>query len=76
MGCVSERPVRITELPPLARGCFPVRIALLAPSPSRADIAIQKYVTLNRMQSIVQPTAMNTNENMLVCGEPDRDVDT
>jgi hypothetical protein len=27
------------------------------------------------MQSIVQPTAMNTNENMLVCGEPDRDVD-
>jgi hypothetical protein len=21
------------------------------------------------MQSIVQPTAMNTNENMLVCGE-------
>jgi len=26
------------------------------------------YVTLNRMQSIVQPTAMNTNENMLICG--------
>jgi hypothetical protein len=28
----------------------------------------QKYVTLNRMQSIVQPVAMNTNENMLICG--------
>jgi antiviral helicase SLH1 len=23
---------------------------------------------LNRIQSIVQPTAMNTNENMLICG--------
>ncbi|WWD03969.1 hypothetical protein V865_002029 [Kwoniella europaea PYCC6329] len=44
----DERPVKISELPPLARGCF-------------------KYVELNRMQSIVQPTAMNTNENMLVC---------
>lgn len=29
----------------------------------------QNYVTLNRMQSIVQPTAMNTNENLLICGE-------
>ncbi|WWC64778.1 uncharacterized protein I303_107390 [Kwoniella dejecticola CBS 10117] len=44
----GERPVKISELPRLARGCF-------------------KYVELNRMQSIVQPTAMNTNENMLVC---------
>ncbi|WWC91889.1 uncharacterized protein L201_006838 [Kwoniella dendrophila CBS 6074] len=44
----NERPIKIAELPPLARGCF-------------------KYVELNRMQSIVQPTAMNTNENMLVC---------
>lgn len=25
------------------------------------------YQTLNRMQSVVQPTAMGTNENMLVC---------
>ncbi|WVQ84529.1 hypothetical protein IAT38_006683 [Cryptococcus sp. DSM 104549] len=45
----TERPVKIAELPPLAKGCFP------------------KYVQLNRMQSIVQPTAMNTNENMLIC---------
>ncbi|WWC72186.1 uncharacterized protein I206_106146 [Kwoniella pini CBS 10737] len=44
----NERPVKISELPRLARGCF-------------------KYVELNRMQSVVQPTAMNTNENMLVC---------
>lgn len=29
----------------------------------------QGYQTLNRIQSIVQPTAMKTNENMLVCGE-------
>lgn len=27
------------------------------------------YQTLNRIQSIVQPVAMTTNENMLVCGE-------
>ncbi|KAK8853378.1 hypothetical protein IAR55_004082 [Kwoniella newhampshirensis] len=46
---MSERPVKISDLPPLAKGCFP------------------KYVQLNRMQSIVQPTAMNTNENMLIC---------
>ncbi|KAK4688426.1 hypothetical protein P7C73_g1686, partial [Tremellales sp. Uapishka_1] len=45
----TERPVLITALSPLARGCFP------------------KYTSLNRMQSIVQPTAMNTNENMLIC---------
>ncbi|EIW72173.1 hypothetical protein TREMEDRAFT_70643 [Tremella mesenterica DSM 1558] len=45
----SERPVRINELPPLAKGCFP------------------SYVSLNRMQSIIQPTAMNTNENLLIC---------
>ncbi|WWD19805.1 hypothetical protein CI109_104269 [Kwoniella shandongensis] len=45
----TERPVKIADLPPLAKGCFP------------------KYVQLNRMQSIVQPTAMNTNENLLIC---------
>ena len=27
----------------------------------------QNYATLNRMQSIVQPVAMNTNENLLIC---------
>lgn len=45
----SERPVMISQLPPLARGCFP------------------GYSRLNRMQSVVQPIAMGTNENMLVC---------
>ncbi|ORY31658.1 Sec63 Brl domain-domain-containing protein [Naematelia encephala] len=45
----TERPIKISELSPLARGCFP------------------NYVTLNRMQSIIQPTAMNTNENLLIC---------
>ncbi|WVO18470.1 hypothetical protein L204_106187 [Cryptococcus depauperatus] len=44
-----ERPVKIGELSPLAKGCFP------------------NYVQLNRMQSIIQPTAMSTNENMLIC---------
>ncbi|WVR09583.1 hypothetical protein IAU60_006653 [Kwoniella sp. DSM 27419] len=42
----------------------PVKIAALPPL---ARGCFPKYVELNRMQSIVQPTAMNTNENMLVC---------
>ncbi|CAK9780073.1 Sec63-domain-containing protein [Cutaneotrichosporon oleaginosum] len=46
---LSERPIHISQLPELARGCFP------------------GYKELNRMQSVVQPTAMGTNENMLVC---------
>ncbi|ODN73401.1 hypothetical protein L202_07927 [Cryptococcus amylolentus CBS 6039] len=46
---IWERPVKVADLPKLARGCFP------------------SYVQLNRMQSIVQPTAMTTNENMLIC---------
>ncbi|KAJ9110457.1 hypothetical protein QFC19_001583 [Naganishia cerealis] len=46
---LKERLIHITELDPLAAGCFP------------------GYTTLNRIQSIVQPIAMNTNENMLVC---------
>lgn len=46
---LNERPILISQLPDLARGCFP------------------GYASLNRMQSVVQPTAMNTNENMLVC---------
>jgi antiviral helicase SLH1 len=46
---LSERPIYISQLPELARGCFP------------------GYKELNRMQSVVQPTAMGTNENMLVC---------
>ncbi len=29
----------------------------------------QNYITLNRMQSLVQPTAMSTNENLLIAGE-------
>ncbi|BEI88967.1 uncharacterized protein CcaverHIS019_0203290 [Cutaneotrichosporon cavernicola] len=46
---LNERPINISELPELARRCFP------------------GYKELNRMQSVVQPTAMGTNENMLVC---------
>ncbi|KIR59260.1 RNA helicase [Cryptococcus bacillisporus CA1873] len=42
----------------------PVKIAELSPM---AGGCFPKYIQLNRMQSIVQPTAMNTNENMLIC---------
>jgi len=50
----------------MARGCFPVSLRIL----SLENILImQKYVALNRMQSVVHPIAMNTNENMLVCGK-------
>jgi hypothetical protein len=34
----------------------------------RPELILQNYVALNRMQSVVHPIAMNTNENMLVCG--------
>lgn len=33
-----------------------------------APLAFQGYVTLNRIQSIVYPTAYKTNENLLICG--------
>ena len=42
-------------------GAFPALTRLL----SHRDC--QGYVTLNRIQSIVYPTAYKTNENMLVC---------
>jgi antiviral helicase SLH1 len=45
----TEHPIRIQDLDPLAKGCFP------------------GYATLNRIQSIIYPTAYGTNENMLVC---------
>ncbi|OCF34223.1 RNA helicase [Kwoniella heveanensis BCC8398] len=43
------------------------RIVKIAQLPKLARNCFPKYVELNRMQSIVQPTAMETNENMLVC---------
>ncbi|KAF9263522.1 Sec63-domain-containing protein [Marasmius fiardii PR-910] len=43
----TERLVPVSELDPLARGCF------------------QGYTSLNRIQSIVYPTAYASNENML-----------
>ncbi|KAG7097091.1 hypothetical protein E1B28_004476 [Marasmius oreades] len=45
----KERLVPVSELDPLARGCFP------------------GYSSLNRIQSIIYPTAYASNENMLVC---------
>ena len=33
------------------------------------DRSLQGYTSLNRIQSIVYPTAYQSNENMLVCGE-------
>jgi len=39
-----------------------------APLLARSELILENYVALNRMQSVVHPIAMNTNENMLVCG--------
>ena len=36
---------------------------------SDSSFDLQGYTTLNRIQSIVYPTAYETNENMLICGE-------
>ncbi len=57
----------ITSMSPLARGCFPVCCYHHIVGETTDDS--QGYTSLNRMQSIVQPTAMNTNENMLICGQ-------
>lgn len=52
-----------TTVPPRA-GERPVPIRELPPL---ARGCFSGYVSLNRMQSVVQPVAMGTNENMLVC---------
>lgn len=52
-----------TMVPP-KMGEKPVMINSLSPLAQRC---FPKYVSLNRMQSVVHPTAMGTNENMLVC---------
>lgn len=64
----SERLISVSELDPLAKGSFPVNIS---PSPYRFKCWWQNkgYTSLNRIQSIVYPTAYGTNENMLVCGQ-------
>lgn len=49
-------PPKATEKPVLIRNLPPL-----------ARGCFPGYTSLNRMQSIVQPIAMNTNENMLVC---------
>lgn len=36
---------------------------------NRALISHQGYTSLNRIQSVVYPTAYGTNENMLICGK-------
>ncbi|KAF9469005.1 Sec63 Brl domain-containing protein [Collybia nuda] len=46
---VTECPIPIVKLDPLAKGCFP------------------GYTSLNRIQSIVYPTAYGSNENLLIC---------
>lgn len=50
--------------PPPKAGERPVPIRSLPPL---ARGCFPGYATLNRMQSVVQPIAMGTNENMLVC---------
>jgi hypothetical protein len=53
----------------MAKGCFPVCRCLYV---REHQLIMQNYVALNRMQSVVHPIAMNTNENMLVCGMSSR----
>lgn len=62
----SERLVPCSELPPLAKASFPV--GSFSTSPYPFFTRIQGYKTLNRIQSIVYPTAYRSNENMLICG--------
>lgn len=79
---ITERQVPCDELEPLCRGSFPVRRHVARLSRDSRLLAArwltprrllrraptsQGYVTLNRIQSIVYPTAYKTNENMLVC---------
>lgn len=60
----GERLIQIAELDAIARGSFPVsKYRVLALVTAR----VQGYKSLNRLQSVVYPTAYQTNENMLVC---------
>lgn len=65
----NERSIPVSELDDLAQGSFPVFVKKSSVKPgSDLYLCIQGYTSLNRIQSIVYPTAYGSNENMLVCG--------
>lgn len=65
----KERLIAVSELDILPRGCFPVGVSHIKPRSQRLSLYCpQGYTSLNRIQSIVYPTAYGTNENMLICG--------
>ncbi|KAH0840053.1 hypothetical protein J3R83DRAFT_1020 [Lanmaoa asiatica] len=62
----SERLIPVSKLDALARGSFPVkRLHVSESKPAQIQI-YQGYTSLNRIQSIVYPTAYRSNENMLI----------
>jgi hypothetical protein len=65
----SERLIPVAELDPLAQGSFPVSAHSANTPLSGNSPLIQGYTSLNRIQSIVYPTAYQSNENMLICGQ-------
>lgn len=69
----TERQILIAQLDPLIRGSFTVRLPSSAFASMKPSIA-QSFPALNRVQSIVYPTAYQSNENMLICGRHDLDV--
>lgn len=60
----------MAELDPLAKGSFPVRPTHTYYCSMMVLMRwfLQGYSSLNRVQSIVYPTAYGSNENMLICG--------
>jgi antiviral helicase SLH1 len=63
----EERLMPVSELEELVKGCFTV----ILESPHRWPrnlLKDQGYTSLNRIQSIVYPTAYGSNENLLICG--------
>lgn len=69
----TERLILVKELDHLAKDSFPVRLISFCSFKECVDAMLidglwQGYRSLNRIQSIVYPTAYKSNENMLVCG--------
>ena len=58
----------VSELEELVKGCFTVILESPHCSTRELDLKNQGYTSLNRIQSIVYPTAYGSNENLLICG--------
>lgn len=63
----EERLMPVSELEELVKGCFTVILEIPRCWP-RDLLKDQGYTSLNRIQSIVYPTAYGSNENLLICG--------